>query len=413
VNDTIVIKNIVLRSAFEIAPEQIPTTSLCLVGPPLPRPPFLEQIGPHVDELVVVLVDCNESLRIAFEHWLDGQPALAPKPRVIVSVDPSSHPHLYRKDVPETFTQGSPLADEIYPGPFSGNHFVADWSAVRNLGFNRCSMEWRLNLEVNEMLDDPEQITSACFLLNEHRRDLGYLSVRRPVLRRSFLAGKLARNLPALRWEGTARESLEGALRASLLDNFLQTSLKSHGRPHPTEAEIFQILYAEARAADWAVPPVNLLHMAKTARYVGMPDFAKTAIDSHLNNSLYPEERAWACAIQGELMEEHKEFSDASRWYERSLEEQPGWKSAYRLSRSRFKESKWQACVDAYRAGLANQDVIQLVDDGCESRETALIYVAVALQQLGQGDEAREVSAALRLLFPANQTILELCETIG
>lgn len=412
-NDS-VLKDIVLKRSDEI--ERRPTVSLCLTSRLLPLSESLETVGPYIDEMVLVLVDCSENLREAFLRGLDHHPILKDKPCTVVAVDYATHPHLYRRDVPETFDLGHPLAGEKYAGPFSGHPFVADWSAVRNLGFGRCSQEWRLCLEADEVLDNPGQVASSCFLLDEHKRDLGYSNRRRSdnlPHGRSVLAGKLARNLPEIYWEGAARETLEGSLRPAVLDNFLRTTERPSPLQRLDDAEVFKILYAEARATDWAIPPVNLLHMARTARHAGMTPFAATAVDAYLANSLYPEERAWACAIRGELLEEEGDFAEASRWYERSLAEHPGWKSFYRLSRSKFREKEWQACVEAYQGGLVNQDLVQLVDDGPESSDIALVLVATALHHLGRVSEAREASKALRLLFPSSQAVGKLCETIG
>lgn len=402
-----VLEEVVLKQDNEI--EQRPSTSLCMVVSKkveaLPR--CLETVGPHVDELVIVLADCDDEATRAFSQKLDRNPLLADIPRALVPVNHLSHPRLYQLDVPETFTRGRPLDSEEYAGPHGGLPFVSDWAAVRNLGF-ACSREWRLSMDADEVLLDPDHIAPACCLLNEKRRDVGYATSRRGgVSPRSVLGGRLARNLPALRWEGSARESLEGSLRPSVLDGFLKFSQSSSVFQ---DADVFRVLYAEARELEWEVPPVNLLHMAKTAPAVGMEGFAQRAIEHYLDSSLYPEERAWAAALRGEIFERTGSFVQASDWYARSLEEHPGWKSALRLSRSRFREGRWRECLEEHDRAVELSTVVQISDDGLEDISASLIYVASSLRSLGHLSDFRRVASILRQLYPASPAVAKLCE---
>ena len=407
----IVVKEVIVEE--NVSASRRATTSLCTMSRHLPDLARLGELSPHVDELVLVLVDAVEHADEILHHHLDDHPILSKIPRTILSIGPSTHPQLYAPDVPETFVSGHPLAGEVYPGPFSDGPFLRDWSAARNLGFSMCSREWRISLDPGEYLANPGHVAGTIAVLDDNNRDVGYANhhVADDAPRgRSVATGLLARNLPALRWEGTARESLEGSLRPCLVDSILQ--IVPSTSPPLSDAEVFRVLYANAREKNWDVPPVDLLHMAKTARHAGLPDFAETAISAYLECSFYPEERAWACAIQGQLLEDRGDLEGACGWYDRSLAEQPGPKSFYKLSRCRHRQSRWQDCLNAYEAGLAIQNVAQLVDDGPETAVATLLCVASALQQLGHLAEARQAALLLRQLFPSKKSVITLCESL-
>jgi hypothetical protein len=387
--------------------ERKPTLSLSMVSRDLPA--GLADVAPHVDEVIVTLFDCDDAQLGSVEQKMSSIPELAEKNTSLLRVSADSHPFLYLPDVEETYEAGESLAGESYPGPFSGSMFMADWAEMLNLGWSRCSAEWRLALHGNELMIAPETLIGRCWQLDEQRRDVAHVSVESES-RRSSHPIRLARNLPAIRWEGTACSTIESGLRPAVLDGNPKI-VPSKGSVLLTDLEAFRILYAEARSRRWNVHPVNLLHMAKTAKEAGMPDFAPLAIDAHLENSLYPEERAWACALRGELLETD-DASEASRWYERSLDEHPGWKSALRLCRSRFAERKWRECVEAYRRATELQDRIPLVDDGCESFEASLVHAAASLHELGLRGEASAACQTLREIFPTSKAIATMCSTI-
>jgi len=392
------------------------STTTSLFDSPTPQETLLtDALFKHVDEVVVVIVNFpvvvvdhpGVSTRSTDQLSLSLSPG---KTMHVVGINAESHPHLYRRDVEETFAAGDPLAGEKYPGPHTGEPFLADWASAMNLGWSRCSAEWRLGLCGGETVQDPETLVEHCRNLDENHRDVAHVSLEASPGRSSYPM-RLARNLSAIGWEGAARPTIDGGIRPAILDGSPRIAC-ADGRGLQSDRDTFRALYADAREKRWNVQPTNLLHMAKTAEAAGLPDFAPLAIDAHLQVSLYPEERAWACALMGEHLEPG-DASSASRWYERSLEENPGWKSALRLCRSRFLEKKWDSCVKAYERAVELQEVLPLVDDGLENFPSSLVHVAAALHELGHLAEARLTCQILRSTYPDSKGIQALCSKIG
>lgn len=172
---------------------------------------------------------------------------------------------------------------------------------------------------------------------------------------------------------------------------------------------IAELLYREARANDWMVSPRTLVYLAMEARAT-MPDFAIAVIDLYLTMAMWKEEIAWACCMRGEIHESRQEYPLASEWYERALAEHPGSKAAFRLCRSRFHEQKWQEAVEAYRMGIENKDVLQIIDNGTGFENMSKILVASALDKLDRRDEAMVMCEEALKAFPQNPALITMHE---
>lgn len=401
----------------EIPTGERPSVSLSLTIKRPPSPELLryltESVGPSVSEVVVTAAYATPCLE-QDRPWQDDLRSACPR-LVVVPVTPDTHPRLYASGAEYARLRSRPLASEAYEPPMAGQQFVRDWSAVRNLGWSACSSGWCLALTEDDVIGDPQKLVGVCWVLESERRDSAYVQVRYAD-GRHVLSLRLARKLHReIGFEGSAAESLEGCLRPAVLSEALGVRNASRLSDPSCGSEIFKVLYTEARLLDWAIPPVNLLHLARTAPYSGMTeyyDFARRAVDTYLDSSQFAEERSWAKAIRGELEEARESFAEASRWYEQSLTEHPNWKSALRLCCSRHRERAWSRSLDAWAAYLAHKDELLLVDDGRLDPRASLVFVASSLHELGRQGEAATASKMLRELFPSVPSILALCDEI-
>ena len=406
-------KNVVLRRPEEFKPGERPQVSLHLLVKNgescIGR--LLDNVGPYVDEIVAVVNDTTDrTIPILREYAA----ASGPRGNIaldIIEVTHESHPGLYIMDVPETYLVGRPLDREIYAGPFTNSPILADWAGIRNLGWRRCTKPWILFMDADDIAQDPESIPGLCASLLANGAELGcsryVYSVREDGSSQSeSFRERLIRNLPHISWVGAAHEVLVGQQKTAHIDgNLVVCDMKdSQGKDVRIPGRCFKILYHQARANDWNVPPRSLIYLAMESRGM-MPDLASAALDRYLDVSLWPEERAWACCLRGEIHEQREEYDKASEWYERALAEHPSSKAAFRLCRSRFHECRWQECVDAFQIGIENKSVLQLLDNGPVYEGMSKILVAAALDKLGRLREAAAMCRQAVEAFPGNSNL--------
>ena len=411
------VRNVTLRRPESFASGERPTVSLHLLVKNgescLGR--LLENVGPYLSEIVAVANDCTDRTIPILREYAEFRGSGFNLD--IVEVTHETKPELYIMDVPETYAAGEPLVGEVLEGPFTGEPLLADWAGIRNLGFARHTKEWRLFLDADDVVQDPESIPGLCAALNEIdpenkiKVDLAasryiYSLAEDGISRADSFRERLVRNVPYITWFGVAHEVLHGQQKTVQIDgNLIVKDLKdSTGAKIRAPGRCLKILYKNARENEWMVSPRNLIYLAMEA-CATMTDFASSVLDLYLTLSLWPEERAWACCMAGEIRESRNDYAAASEWYERALSEHPGSKSAYRLCRSRFYQNKWQAAVDAFRTGIENKAVLQILDNGPVYEEMSKILVASSLDKLGCVSEALTVCEEALAAFPQNSAL--------
>jgi hypothetical protein len=367
---------------------------------------LLANVGPYIDEIVAVVNDTTDrTVPILCDYAESRGEGFRLD---VVDVTHGTHPELYIQDVPETYMVGRPLAGEVYVGPFTGGPVLADWAAIRNLGRVRCTKPWILFLDADDVVQDPESIPGLCWLMQQGGIELGcsryVYGVREDGRSQAeSYRERLFRNLPHISWVGICHEILSGQQKtAHLAGNLVVHDMKdSRGEGIRIPGRCLKILYQHARANDWNVSPRGLLYLAQEAR-ADYPDLALASLDRYLDLSLWPEERAWASCMIGEIHESREDYAGASEWYTRALAEHPSSKAAFRLCRSRFHQCMWQGCVDAFRLGVSNGAVLQLLDNGPVYEDMSRILVASALEKIGRLPESVEMCRTAVAAFPHN-----------
>jgi len=424
-------RKIVLKRPEEFAPETRPTVSLHLlvkngescVGR------LLRNVGPYIDEIVAVVNDTTdkteEILRSYAEERKQQQPSFN---LIILPVTAETHPDLYILDVPETYEVGQPMVGEVYEGPFTGKPLLADWAGIRNLGWTQATKQWRLFLDADDVVLDPESIPGLCLALDEAQVDLACsryiysssssvdVSVdNKEDSKADSYRERLCKNEPYIAWYGITHEVIKGQQRTAHIDgNLIVRDMKdSSGAGIRSPGRCFKILYRHARMNDWMISPRNLLYLAMEVQFK-LPALAIAVLDKYMDCSLWPEERAWACSMRGEIHEKVEEdYELASSWYERSLREHPGTKAAFRLCRSRFHAGKWQEAIDAFQMGVENKVVMQLLDNGPVFEDMSKILVAAALAELGRTNEAKTMCSEALKSFPHNAALKALHDKLS
>jgi len=172
-----------------------------------------------------------------------------------------------------------------------------------------------------------------------------------------------------------------------------------------------KVLYHRARRRGFDLTSREMVYLAAEAR-ASMPTLAARLCEMCVETSTWPEEKAWACCVRGELCESLKDFAHSSEWYEAALIYHPGVLSAFRLARSRFHEGYWQEVVEAYETGVKNKAHPQLLDGGEVYEDATKIFVAVALDNLGRHEEAKSLVKTSQETFTKSAALRELSDRI-
>jgi glycosyltransferase involved in cell wall biosynthesis len=373
---------------------------------------LIDCVGPYIQEVVAVLNDCDDRTYeeiIAASRRHDVATSF-------VSVRSTSHPELYIPDVPATYQNGRSLVGERYEGPFTGRPILADWAAARNKGWQQDDSHFRIMLDADDVVDDPQCLPGLCQLMDERGLDVlasryHYSHVEGGASRADAFRERIARNRPEIIWKGRVHECLSGYDPARVAH--VEGNLIVHDRRDSMGAGIripgrnLKILYYWARRQDWEITPREMIYLAAESR-VAMPRLAAKLLEMYLEASSWGEEMAWAASMMGEILENEAQYQLAATWYEQSLEYHPGVLSAMRLCRAMFRQERWAEAVAAYERGLANKTVPQLLDGGNAHEDATKILVATALRRLGRYEESRSLCAEARAKFPRSAALSEL-----
>lgn len=376
---------------------------------------LLDNVGPYIDEVVVVLNDTTDDTQAIIEKFCTEND----KDCRIVSVTAETHPQLYIQDTKVTYEVGRSLGGESFGGPYMEAPILADWSAIRNLGWDLCTKDWRLFLDVDDVVQDPESIPGLCRLLEDNHVELAatkyYFHVDeqgRPM--GSSYRERLAVRSRDIRWIYPIHEVLAGTSKIAHIDgNLIVRDMRDNvGTNIRIPGRNFKVLYHHAREADWEVASRTVVNLIMEVRYMwklpGMMAFATQLLGLYMSRSTWKEERGWALAMVGEMFEREGEYDQAIELYGRSLQEHPGAKTAFRMCRAYYSKGDWRSCVDVYKIGCEHKNVHQVLDDGPLFEDMSKILVAWSHYKLGDRETALKFCDEAAAAFPANKHVFTM-----
>lgn len=399
---------------------------------------LLDNVGPYIHEVVAILNDCEDGTEAVIAdkcNQYDLELAL-------VRVTRNTHPKLYILDEAATYKVGRSLSGEEFGGPFTNQPILADWAAVRNIGWNMCSKKWRLFLDADDVVQDPECLPGLVKALEEQGVELacGLYTFGVDSEGRAFASSfreRLALGSSRVRWSKPIHECLFGTTRiAHVRGNLVVRDMRDNkGKDVRLPGRNFKILYHRARTKDWEVSPRMIADLIQEVRHMAqapmMMVFAEALLDKYLEEGTWPEERGWVYAMVAEMRENVGNIDGAMAGYWDSLTVHPGSKTAFRLCRAAFKRAcgvkeriekiateegvdvaeqieltaAWQTVIDAYDQGIENKQHHQALDDGPLYEEMEAIHAAGAYLELGQVSEALDLAEKAHAAFPENSAL--------
>ena len=440
-----IVKDVVLTNVADIPASERSSISLHLLvkngASVVGR--LMDNVGPYLTEVVAILNDCEDET----ESVLAEKCNLFNLTFVPIHVTRETHPQFYILDEEATYKIGMPLAEEQFGGPFTNQPILADWSAVRNLGWSRCTSKWKLFLDADDIVLDPECLPGLVKELEKHGVELAVANYTygvdpqgRPFA--SSLRERLALTASRVRWGKPIHECLFGSNRISHVTGcFTVRDMRDNGgKDVRVPGRNFKILYHLARSKDWEISPRLMADLVQEVRHLaaapGMMRFAESLVGKYMEEASWPEERGWVFAMIGEMREMTADFDGAIDAYNNSLSCHPGSKTAFRLCRATFgkacatkvfleekaKEGSpesvfdgpgmepllrdlWCAVVAAYSLGVENKKFHQALDDGPLYEDMEAIHAAGALMELGDAKGALTLAEKALAAFPESSPL--------
>ncbi len=356
---------------------------------------LLDNVGPWIQQVRIILNDTTDRSRRAIERKIGERSGVSFDVQEITS---ENHPELYFLDTRESYLVGKALANEVFEGPFIGKPLLCDWAGIRNLGWES-SCDFRLFLDADDIVEDPHRLPALVTLLDRKHVDLAgtkYVFGRNAsgVANSVTYRERLARNLPAIRWEGSTHEILTGGLRRVLIEDCFQVvDLKDNwGKEIRVPGRCFKVLYREARLAEWKVLPRHLAYLIQeSSKMMPLEWVTGSLLPYYLERVVHGEEAAWVLSMVGEMHEQAGEFAKAEERHVEALKHFPSAKTAFRLCRTRYMRSDWIGCIEAFETGLRNRSSVQVLDVGPVYEHSSKLLVAQAHFELGRKTEARRI----------------------
>lgn len=362
----------------------------------------LKHVLPYLTEVHIVLNDTTDRTRDVIEGMMKDWPAVSFEVQLVTA---ESHPLWYIKDVPETYASGKSLAGEEFEGPFTEQSVLCDWSSVRNFGWDS-SCDYRLQLDADDMLEDPAELPFALRALEHTGADLAASHYQIAGTTRRVYRERLARNTPIIRWDGKIHDTLVGGLRRVLLEDLLTTVDKrdNKGTGIRVVARDFKVLYYLARQAEWKVSLRHLAYLIQEARHL-MPlewvagpllglykrKFDAVGVPSGV------EEKAWVHGMIGEVYEDKGDLYKADLYYRAALTAHPSQGLHWRLARALYRQERFGECLRSYDDGCLMAHVPPPVMDLSPVPDLGLlVLVSDSLSRTGQHQDGLKVLKAVR-----------------
>lgn len=319
----------------------------------------LEVVRPHVDEIIVV--DAGGSID-------DTQEVARSFGARVFDFNPTTHPAAFYLDSEERF------APHGIPGPFTGSYALADFSAARNFSFEKCTGDFILWLDSDDIIRNPEKLRwmveklngdptcDSVFLRYEYDHDKNgnciLRQTRERIIRRAdFEIGKI-------QWKLPIHETLHGIQKGLIFEEMVVVhespvvetitlehkgvKVQTDHRDNIRYRNVKNLLVEQERIenAKEDQPWRTFYYLGTEMRSIN-PERAVEYFEKYIALSPWPEERAMSRYYIGQIRELTSKFDECWNWYAGScLEYPPNPAPWFGLARLAFTKGEWPKVIE-------------------------------------------------------------------
>jgi tetratricopeptide (TPR) repeat protein len=365
----------------------------------------LASVRPFVDEIVVVDAGGSEDATQDIAKSFGAR---------VIEWLPNDHPESFYLDSPARFSKHG------VPGPYTGRHALADFSAPRNASFAACTGDFIFWIDSDDVVKNPEKISWVIEKLTEQKAEAAFLhyeydfdaagnctvrQIRERIIRRAdFESGKF-------KWVFPIHENIAGLKKGILFEEVVIAHNSSAQDAVTVDAGNLKVQVPRRDIIHFRNAKNLLVEMEKlqaqgeeipwrTEYYLGVemravdPERAVEHFTKYLSKSQWDEERAQARYFTGQIREMQMRTEEAWNWFAGAALDFPGnpapW---FGLARIALVRGNWKEIIEFSEKGWeqVGDDIIRkpsLVLNPYEWSYRAHLPYSRALLEIGRFEDS-------------------------
>jgi len=391
------------------------TLSLCMIVRDCSRiiERALSSIVDQIDEAVIVDTGSEDGTQKKIEHFFRSRK----KQLRLIHFTPEKHPESFLLDVAETW-KGS------LPGPFSGRHMLADFSAARQAGWDAATGDYKIWIDSDDVFENPDTIPKIIEQMENGKLDCGLINYDYSKDERGNVNCKLIRERifsterSRARWSQPIHEIIFPAMNARLFSgkpNIVHLRVQDGAPPlfHNRNLKVLTKWWMDKHSSLGSnkLDIRNLFYLGMEERR-DFPDKALEHLGKYAEKSAWDEERALAYLLMGETYERKEMFDEAYNAYALATLDFPSSPDGFLgLARAAFFKKNWPRCVEFTERAVKStqqhkQHVQVLMHDPAARTWKPHVYYSRALMELNKPEEALEACKRGLAIAPDEPNLL-------
>lgn len=377
----------------------------------------LSSVIEYIDEAVIVDTGSDDFTPTIIHQFFHRHG----KKLQLLSFTPVSHPEAFLLDVPETW-KGRKI-----PGKFTGKHFLADFAAARQFGWEKANSDYKFWLDSDDVFEGAHHIPTILTEMQKRELDCALLNYDYSKDRNGNVNCRLIRErfvskFSKAKWQQRVHEILLPVMKSSLFlgangpgPNIIHKRVED-GAAHHIEYRNLKILldwYEKNRARIESGQDFDLRMLC----YLGIetrqlfPDDALIYFENYIERSKWDEERALVHTFVGEIYETRKTYRKAFAAYAQAAADFPASPDGiFGLARCAFFQQDFAKCIEFTERGLSTKADRPhlLMHDPSGRTWKPYVFYSRALYQVGRTKDALAAAEKGLSIMPDEISLKEI-----